>query len=235
MRGKRVCLLVAAIAGAAAVTACGGGPASTAASGSPTAADATSRSTASAAAVPPGYQRVGGAAQGISVAVPASWVPVNLAKETIQAAAKKLRLSGVSASTIISDMEQIQSKHGIIVFDVKSAYSNSGHFTTNLNAFCLPSGVTNAGAAAIPLLKAEVVQSLRHSLHATGISQRGTRVGGVPGLATSYKLKSAIGTIAETQLEVLPKPDKACFVTLTGPPKLPAKIIAEAAATARYP
>lgn len=234
MRGKRVCLLVAAIAGAAAVTACGGGTASTAASGSPSAA-ATSRSPASAAAVPRGDQRVGGPAQGISVAVPASWVPVNLAKESIQAAAKKLGLSGVSASTIISDMEQIQSKHGIIVFDVKSAYSNSGHFTTNLNAFCLPSGVTNAGAAAIPLLRQEVVQSLRHSLHATGISQHGIKVGGVPGLATSYQLKSAIGTIAETQLEVLPKPDKACFVTLTGPPKLPAKVIAEAAATARYP
>lgn len=232
MRGRPVCLLVSALA--VTVAACDGHPAATTSSrGSP----APSAALASAAApVPPGYQRVGGAAQGISLAVPASWVPVNLARESIQAAAKKLGLSGVSAATIIADMEQIQSKHGIIVFDVNSAGSNPGHFATNLNAFCLSSGVTDTGAAALPPLKEQVPESLRQSLHATGIRERDMTIGGVPGLATSYSLNSAIGTIAETQLEVLPKPDTACIVTLTSPAgKMPARVIDEAAATAQFP
>ena len=48
----------------------------------------------SARSVPAGYKRVGNVAQGISIAAPASWVAVNLAKETIESAASKIGVIG---------------------------------------------------------------------------------------------------------------------------------------------
>jgi hypothetical protein len=108
---------------------------------------ASQPATGSPGRVPAGYKRIGGVAQGISVAAPASWVAVNLAKETIESAARHIGLSGVSASTLIMYMKSLQSLHAVIVFDIKSAVDSPGHFARNLNAYCTASGVTDVGAA----------------------------------------------------------------------------------------
>ena len=59
----------------------------------------------------------------------------------------------------------------------------------------------------------------------------------MPGVETSYQLNSSsAGTIHGSQLEVLPKPDKACFVTLTVVHGQSAdNILSVAAATAQFP
>lgn len=227
-------VLVSTVIGASAVTACG----ATAAASSPkTSAAAPSKAPAApAAAIPAGYQRVGGTAQGISVAVPKSWVAMNPATESIKSAAKKLNVRGLSASTLMSDMQQIEAKHGIIVFDVHSASVNPGHFVTNLNAYCSQSGVTDTGSAGVPIIKSQIGPALQQQLHATNLSEQNVTIGGVPGLQTSFTISSGLGDISETQLDVLPKPDRACFVTLSGPHgKLPSSVISAAAETAQYP
>jgi hypothetical protein len=227
-----------------AVTSCSGAPASPAATstpgslisslaapGSPTASSAPS----SPSLVPAGYKRVGGVAQGISVAAPASWVSVNLAKETIESAASKIGLSGVSASTLVQDMESLQNLHAVIVFDIKSAVNSPQHFARNLNAYCSVSGVTDVGAAAVPFLKTSMTAELGKA-GATHITQRDLEIGGVPGVETFYELSSTEGTLYGSQLEVLPKPDKACFVTLTfGKGQSRGKVLSTAAATAQFP
>jgi hypothetical protein len=62
-------------------------------------------------------------------------------------------------------------------------------------------------------------------------------IGGVPGLDTSYQVySSSQGTIYGSQLEVLPAPDKICFVTVTdGKGESDGSVVSTAAATAQFP
>jgi hypothetical protein len=228
---------------AVAVTACGSAPgtvkpavsathsASATASGSPGASPAASNS---AAPVPAGYARVGGAAQGISIAAPTSWVAINLAKQSIQSAANSADLKGISSAELVQDMTSLQKLHAILVFDVTSAVD--GHFARNLNAYCTTSGVTQVGAAGVPLVKEEAAAEFQ-KLDATHIAQRELEIGGVPGLDTSYQVySSSQGTIYGSQLEVLPAPDKICFVTVTdGKGESDGSVVSTAAATAQFP
>lgn len=216
-------------AGSASTTSAGS-PGTRSASGS---AQASSPAAASPAAPPVGYQRVGGAAQGISVAVPASWAAFNPTKETLDDAARRIGLSGISASTFEQDWQSLQKLRGIIMFDVKSAVQT--HFATNLNAYCTSSGVTDTGSAGVPLLRQAVAAQLQQ-VNAAHISQRDVRVGGVPGLETTYTLaSSAEGTLDEAQLEVLPQSGRSCFVTVTAiKGHFPGNVVSVAASTAQF-
>jgi hypothetical protein len=86
------------------------------------------------------------------------------------------------------------------------------------------------------LLKAETAAEFG-KLGATHITQQSIAIGGVPGVETSYQLSSAsMGTLYASQLEVLPKPDKACFVTVTtAGGTSDGAILSTAAATAQFP
>lgn len=186
--------------------------------------------------VPAGFKRVGGAAQGISIAAPASWVSVNLAKDSIERVARRAHLTGISASTLVKDMEALQKQHAVFAFDVKSAVDGSQHFARNLNAYCVNSGVTDVGAAGVPFLRSAASAEFQR-LGATHLTQKDVKIGGVPGLVTSYQLSSpTIGPIYGAQLEVLPKPSKACFVTVTvGKGQNGHRALVVAEATAEFP
>ena len=85
-------------------------------------------------------------------------------------------------------MTSLQKLHGIIVFDVKSGVDSSTHFTRNLNAYCSVSGVTEAGAAAVPLIK-QAASAEFQQLGSTSITQQDLEIGGVPGVETSYQIQ----------------------------------------------
>jgi hypothetical protein len=228
-----------------AVTACSSAPgtvkpavsathsASATASGSPAASPAGS---SSAVAVPAGYTRIGGAAQGISLAAPASWVAISPTTKSIESAASKAGLSHISAATLDQDITAVQKLHGVIVFDVKSAVDSHGHVADNLSAYCGASDVTEVGAAGVPLLKSSTSAEFAQ-LGATHITQRQIEVGGVQAVASSYQLTSSTeGTIYGTQLAVLPAQNKICFVTVTvGRGQSDGNVITTAAATAQFP
>jgi hypothetical protein len=186
--------------------------------------------------VPAGYTRVGGAAQGISVAAPASWAPIDPTKENIDSAARKLGIHGLSVTTLEQDMEAVQKMHGIIVVDVKSGIDNPRHFNRNLNFFCAVSGVNNVGATGVPLLRTAAAAELQQ-IGATHLAQRDLDIGGVPGVETSWQVStSGSGLLYESQLEVMPKPDKVCTVTLSvAAGESAGNILSVAAATAQFP
>jgi hypothetical protein len=177
---------------------------------------------------------VGGAGQGISFAVPGAWAAVDLAKETVNQAAAKIGLRGVSQAQLIQDMQSLQKLHALFIVDIRSAVVQ--HFATNLNAYCVSSGLNDTGSAGVPVLRQETLAEFQQ-LHAEHIAQKDVSIGGVPGVETSYNLSSSgAGTLAAAQLEVLPKPDRACFVTLTSTRgHLPAGVIPAVEATARFP
>jgi hypothetical protein len=193
--------------------------------------------TSSGAPVPAGYTRIGGPTQGISFAAPASWVQVNPATGSLASAISKLGLKGASTSELVQQVNSLQKLHGVIVFDVKSEVDSPEHFTRNLNAYCSASGVTETGTSAVPFIKAATSAEFQ-KLGATHTAQRDLAIGGVPGVDSSYQIQSAEGTIYGSQLEVAPKSDQLCFVTLTyGPGETSGTdaILSTAAATAQFP
>ena len=238
MKASVLAASVAAIGLAVAVSACGGSASTTQASSSPTTrAPASAAPTAPAsasAAVPAGYQRIGGAAQGLSLAVPSSWVTINLARQSMQEAIKKLGLHGASQATLTQALQAMQKLHGVYAVDIKSIARSPGHFATTINGYCVTSGITDTGSAAVPILRQEVAAQLPQ-IGARHLSQADVEVGGIPGVRTSYTLStSAAGTLHAAQLEVLPKPDRACFVTLTAAGHLPRAVLAQIASSVRY-
>jgi hypothetical protein len=220
---------------AVAVTACSTGAKPTASATSPGAGSSPASTAAPVTtSVPAGYRRVGGPAQGISLAVPKSWIAADLAKETAQRAAARLRLRGISQQQLVQTLEGLQKVHALFLIDSRSVLTDAHHRATNINAYCLSSGVSDTGSAGVPLLKQQVLAEFRQ-LNADHIVQKDVRVGGVPGVQTSYRVTTSAGTVQAAQLEVLPKPDRACFVTLTaGQGKLPADVLPVAAETAVF-
>jgi hypothetical protein len=200
----------------------------------PTSSASASASAADAASVPAGYRRIGGAEQGISVAVPASWVVVDPDQNSIDSGASRLKVAGLSATQVSQDLSELEKVHGVIAVDVASALADHGKFARTVNAYCDESGVTDTGNAGVPLMKAGAKDEIGSI--ASHITQQDTEIGGVPGVQTSYQLKSAtIGTLYGSQLEVLPKPSVACFVTLTASTPQQLSVLAVAAKTAQFP
>lgn len=237
MNGSVVAASVAAIGLAAAVSACGGSASTTQPPSSPPAsASASATSPASAPPVAPaGYQRIGGAAQGVSLAVPGSWVAVNFAEQSLQDAIKKIGLHGVSQATLTREVQGLQKLHALYAVDIPSTASSPGHFATNINAYCTNSGVTESGKAGVAILRQSAATEMQQ-INAHILSQTDVKVGGIPGVETSYTLStSGAGTLHAAQLEVLPKPDRACFVTLTAAGHFPRAVLAQVARSVRYP
>jgi len=224
----------AAIGLAAAVAASGG---SAAASPAPRAAPGAAQAGASArTSVPAGYKRVGGATQGISIAIPSSWVTVNLAQLNLKQALKQMGLKGVSQATLSQNLQALIKLKAVFAADPKSTASAPGHFATNINAYCANSGTSDTGQAGIPLLRQSAETELPRVLHAQRVTVSEVTIGGVPGIQVSYTLASTTsGTLQAAQLEVLPKPGRACFVTLTAAGPLPSGVLPTAAATAQFP
>jgi len=222
----------AAVGLTAVLAACGG---STASPGKPASSPSPSATaTSTSAALPAGYHRIGGPAQGVSLGVPSSWVSVNFAQQTLRQAVKKLGIHGLSQSTLTQDMQNLQKLHAVYAIDVSSIATSPHHYATNINAYCSTSGVTDTGSAGVALLRQSAVAEMQQ-IGATKLRQTDVRVGGVPGVRTAYSLStSAEGVLRGLQLEVLPKADRACFITLTGN-GAPSGLLAQIASTVQYP
>jgi hypothetical protein len=239
----------AAVGLAAAISACGGSspsasPASPARSPGSQASPATSAGPSPGASATGGatspaagaYQRIGGSAQGVSLAIPSSWVTVDLAEMNVKQAEKRMQIKGVSSETVDSSLQSLKKLDGLMAEDGSSAASAPGHFATNLNAYCLASGVTETGSAGLSSLRQTITQEFQQDLHAQNIKIVDANLGGVPGLETSYTVQSvSAGTLHATQLEVRPRAGRACYVTVTAAGQVPGAVVQAAESTMQYP
>ena len=193
------------------VTACGNASSSATHASAPASSPAAPAS--AAVAIPAGDHRIGGAPQGISIEVPASFTEIDLGSLTAaQTSLSRLGLTGAKAATIKQAIPNLEKVHGLIAVDPASA---AGGFASNLNAYCVDPGTDLTGSDLVPALKQGASQ-LQQQLGATDVSSTDYQVGGVPGVETTYQLQTpGFGTIYGSQLEVSAKPHKACFVTLT--------------------
>jgi hypothetical protein len=232
MKGPTLAACVA-VALTAVLTACGGSLSSAgkpASSPSQTTSSATPASTS--AALPAGYHRIGGPEQGVSLGVPSSWVSVNFTGQTLQQAVRKLKQYGISQSAIAAAQNVLLKLHGVYAIDPETIVTSPGR-ATNINAYCGASGITEAGSSGRYFLRSSVAAGFRQA-KATGIRQVNLMVGGIPGVRTSYTLMTSLGATHAAQLEVLPKADRICFITLTGG-KAPASLLTTIAPTVQFP
>jgi hypothetical protein len=153
----------------------------------------------------------------------------------VQEASARLGLHGTSDASVVQAMQSLQKLHGLFVVDLNPETISASHFAINLNAYCINSNLPESGSAGVPILRQEAAAEFQQ-LHAGHVTQKDIKIGGVPGVQTSYTLTSAgAGTLDAAQLEVLPKPSKACFVTLTAAKgQFPRSVLPVAAATAIF-
>jgi hypothetical protein len=171
--------------------------------------------TATACGSGSGNQRIGGAAQGISIEVPGSFSVLDLTSETTAVnSVAKLGLTSAAVDTLVPQVKQFQQLHGALAVVPRGAAANSGQFPDNIGAYCIDSGTDLVGSSAVATIKKQLTTEFG-GLQVSNVSMDNMSVGGVPGLETTYLLNSSAGPLAAGQLEVAPKPQKFCYVTLT--------------------
>jgi hypothetical protein len=164
-------LAVAALA----LAGCGGSnsPAASATSAPPSSSSAppipvVSASTATTGkptqAPPAGYQWVGIAAKDIWLAVPDTWVVLNLNSLSVTQAMDRVRFKGQPATAMRTDIEGLKRNHALMVLDTASMATSPSKFATNVNTFCTTSPFEPGPGAA--------------SAIASGIKSAYTKVGG---------------------------------------------------------
>jgi hypothetical protein len=231
---RLVLATLAAVTAAAAVSSCTSASTSKPAS-SPPAAPPAAASPASPGSTGPGYQPIGGAAQGVSVDVPSSWDTVDFAQLTVQQAFSQLALPGVSESQFAAELQPLASSRGVMAIDTSAdVQTHDGDFAPTVNAYCTSSGTTQSGSAGVSFLRQATQSTLTQEL-ATITSQTDTQIGGIPGLENVYDSSPAPGVIVyAAQLAALPASGRACYVTLSAPGDLPSLALAEAISTVQF-
>jgi hypothetical protein len=228
----------AAIGLVVAVSSCtSSGPKPQARSGSEALPHASSTRTAGQADSQPqgGYQRIGGAAQGVSVEVPASWVAVDFSRQTVQQAIGIVEVHGTGQTALTQQLDPLAKLRAVYAADTGSGNGSPGHSMTSLNAYCSSSGVSLTGSVGAAVIGRSWAAQLQQD-GARNLTQTAATLGSVAGVRSSYTLSTAsAGPVDAVQLEVLPKAGRACFVTLTAAGPVPATVLARAIATIQYP
>jgi hypothetical protein len=191
--------------------------------------------TAAACGSGSGNQRMGGAAQGISIEVPSSFRVLDLTSETTAVnSIAKLGLTSTAVDTLVPQAKQFQQLHAALAVDAKAALTSAGQFPDNIGAYCVDSGTDLAGSGAVPTIRKQLTSEFG-ALQVSDISMADVPVGGVPGVETTYLLKSSAETLRAGQLVVAPAPRKFCFVTLTtSVPTFAESILSTTAQTAQF-
>jgi hypothetical protein len=227
MRG-RVLAVFAAIGLAAALSSCSGP------GGSPHSGAAAGRH-ASGSAESAAYRRIGGRAQGVSVEVPSSWTSVDFSHQTVQQAIRVIGAQGSTETALTQTLTPLARLHAAYAADVSSEKTAPGHFMTNLNGYCADSGISQTGSVGAAVIGRAWASELQQ-IGARDLTQTAAKLGTVAGVESSYTLSaSTAGTLHAVQLQALPKPGQACFVTLTAAGQVPATVLAQAISSIQYP
>jgi hypothetical protein len=179
-----------------------------------------------------GYKWAGGSGQGIWIAIPRTWISLNLAKISLSQATRRFATTGIGASTLQADLQSLK-KQGALFFADLASYPASAHgFTTNASAVCLAGATTAPGPAAMPGLKAQM-RAEYASVQARVLSIAPVSVAG--GLAFKAQLILTASTgfrITELQVVILASSGQTCVVTFsTDDPAAFRRIFSTAAST----
>jgi hypothetical protein len=221
----------------------GGGKSGSAAkaSGTPASPAASATTPAQAAggkpaqAPPRGYQWVGGP-QAVWLAVPDSWIALNLARISLNEAMRRFAVRGTNlmkGSSLMTGLKAIRKQHGIMVADLASSATSPHHFTVNLNAFCVPTPLEQTGTSVTPLISAMKAQYA--PLHPTHLSEVPVKIQGSPAVKGEVTLNTSVGLLTDLQYVVIHHA-RLCSVTMsTEEPAKSSRTFATIASTIQLP
>lgn len=219
----------AAVVAVAALTLAGcggsGSPAATAtltpASSAPAAAaqptpTAAPASTGKPSQAPPaGYQWVGIAQQNIWLAVPDTWVVLNLNSLSVTQAMDRVRLKGQPATAMRAAIEGLKKNHALMVLDTASIATSPSKFATNANTFCATSPIEPGPGAASTIAsgtKTAYTKAGGHVISVHTVTDTDTSVI----VRIEVNLQTSSGTTAhELQYVDVTSQGRICYTTFT--------------------
>jgi hypothetical protein len=157
---------------------------------------------------PAGFKRVGDVPNGVTVAVPESWVTLDLSRDDLEQGLSRSGLSGAVLEQFRQGLRALVPSKAVWAADPRSAEQSKKGFPTNLNGFCQPSIAVPAqqriddAKQQLSRLKAEVSEAAEVTL-GTGKAVR-----------IVYTFDSGGNKIRGTQY-YLPGRGKTCIVTLS--------------------
>jgi hypothetical protein len=182
---------------------------------SPSASSASPSTGQPAQAPPAGYKWIGIAAQQIWLAVPESWVVINLNDMSVTQALERVQLRGLPASTMRTAIEGLKRNHALMAMDASSIAASPGKFATNLNAYCMTSPIQPGPGVASAIAsnaKAEYTQLGGHVVTVRNLSDSTSSVV----VKIQVNLQSAAGqTVHELQYIDLTSQNRICYTTFS--------------------
>ena len=187
-------------------------PASTASASSSAGTNATGEP---AQAPPSGYQWVGIAKQHIWLAVPDSWVVINLNDMTITQALERVQLKGMQPGTLRSAIEGLKKNNALMAIDPASVTSSPNKFATNLNAYCLTSPVRPGPAVASSIASSAKTEYAQLGGHVVAIGIISDTTSSVV-VKIRVNLQTAAGqTVHEIQYIQVTSQGEVCYTTFS--------------------
>jgi hypothetical protein len=168
-----------------------------------------------ATAPPAGFRWDGNPTQGIWLAIPRTWVALNLAKLSVSQATRKFTTTGLGTAAMQADLASLKKQGALFVADLASYVKSKHGFTTNASAFCPAGGAVQPGAASIPGMEAEM-RAEYASIKARILSVAPATVVGGQAFQAKLVLTATSGyKITELQVVILSTAGQTCFVTFS--------------------
>jgi hypothetical protein len=221
-------LIVAAGCGGSSTPSAAGGSTAPSASATATTSPSTSPSALPGSqqptqAPPAGFDWVGSSSQGIWLAVPKTWVALNLAQISLSQALRRVSIKGVSTSALLASLTKIKQHNGLFIADLGSASTSPHQFATNVNAFCSAEPI-EPGLGAADLLDKELRIEYA-KVHATVLSLKNVTVSTT---ALVIDAKLTLQTTAGypiTELQTLDLTDQSSICEVTASTDNPAQYL----------
>ena len=212
-------LAVAALA----LVGCGGSsapaptPTSAAPSSPPASPTATTQATTAGKptqAPPAGYQWVASAAH-IWLAVPDSWVVLNLNDMSLTQAMERVRLKGQPAITMLRAIGALKRLHALMAVDIGSIAASPNKFATNVNSYCTTSLLQPGAGAASAIASATRDQITQVGAHVVDIHiVTNTANSVVVRIEDTLQVSSGV-TVHQIQYDELTSQGQICYTTFT--------------------
>jgi hypothetical protein len=208
----------AVVAAAALVTACAG----CSGSSGPSHAGGTSATSQPAGvgqrpaqAAPDGYKWAGSDTMLVWVAIPQTWVALNLAQVSVGQATRKFATTGIGYSTLRADLATLKEEGALFFADPGSSTTSAHGFTTNATALCQDGTGTSAGPSSIAgletAMRAEYAQIKARVMAVTPTSVVGGRA-----FAARLALTASAGYgLTELQVVALSNTGRTCIITFS--------------------
>lgn len=158
---------------------------------------------------PSGFTRIGGAVNGLFVAIPEDWTSLDLAHDDVQSYLEKGGLSGVALEQAKAGLRTLVASKAVYAMDPVSARESRNMFATNLNGFCQPS----VGATTQTLIDAATSQLKAANAKVSEAAE--VSVGAVKGARIKYTLPLQGVEVKGTQYYVPSSKGKTCIVTFS--------------------